>query len=151
MISIFLLIVTFTGLGVYFMTNIVYTAGTWDLFHRGHVNLLKKSKQLGNVIVAVSTDELIEQIKGERPIYTLEDRLEILKSCKYVDKVIIQHKILDVEQMKEHKANIITIGDDWVNRNNEGLEWMKKHGKVIYYPYTKHVSTSKIKEKIRGE
>lgn len=131
------------------MTNIVLTAGVWDLFHRGHLNILKRAKEYGRLIVAVSTDELVKSYKNKYPIFCLEDRIEILKACKYVDEVIVQTKILDINQLKEHKVDIIVIGDDWTDKYLEGLEWMKEHGKVIYVPYTKGISTSLIKQKLQ--
>ncbi len=132
---------------------IVYTAGTWDLFHVGHLNIFKKSKALGTkLIVGVSTDELVASYKKAFPIVSYEDRVEILKSCKYVDEVVKQEKLIDIEQIKKLNVDIITIGDDWKEKYLEGLEWAKKQPdmKVIYLPYTKKISSTSVKQKIKA-
>lgn len=129
---------------------IVHTAGTFDLFHIGHLNILKRSKELGDyLIVGVSTDELIESYKGVKPVIPYEQRAEIVKSIKYVDKVIEQTVLHDIRQLKKYKVDITTIGDDWKNKYLEGVDWMKKHGKkVVYLPYTKGISVTGIKKRI---
>ncbi|MEK6900250.1 MAG: adenylyltransferase/cytidyltransferase family protein, partial [Nanoarchaeota archaeon] len=69
--------------------TVVFTAGTWDLFHVGHLNLIKRSKELGDfLIVAVSTDELVVSYKKGPPAIPFDERAAILESCKYVDKVV---------------------------------------------------------------
>ncbi len=132
---------------------IVYTAGTWDLFHVGHLNVLKKSKALGTkLIVGISTNELVASYKKASPIISYEDRVEVIKNCKYVDEVVKQEKLLDIEQMKKLNINIITIGDDWGRKYLKGLEWAKKQPniKVIFLPYTKNISSTYIKNKIKN-
>jgi len=123
----------------------VYTAGTWDLFHVGHLNILKRSKELGDyLVVAVSTDSLIRSYKDKRPIVLLEDRLAIIKACKYVDEVIVQHKLLDPKVLDRINPDIITIGSDWKSKHLDGLEYFKTKGQVIYFDYTKGVSTTML-------
>lgn len=132
---------------------IVYTAGTWDLFHVGHLNIFKRSKALGTkLIIGVSTDELVTSYKKAPPIISYEDRVEVIKNCKYVDEVVKQEKLLDIEQMKKLNINIITIGDDWKEKYLKGLEWAKKQQniKVIFLPYTKNISSTYIKNKIKN-
>ncbi len=76
-------------------------------------------------------------------------RSYLIKELRCVDKVVKQTKIFDVEQFNKLKAEIFVIGDDWKNRTDiEGLNWLKKHNKVVFIPYTKGLSSSKIKEKI---
>jgi len=119
------------------------------LFHLGHANVLKRSKALGDyLIVAVSTDELIASYKGVAPIIPFRDRIKIVASCKYVDKVLKQTVLTDIRQLKRYKVNIVTLGSDWKNKYLAGIEWMKKHGSVVYLPYTKSVSTTSIKRDI---
>jgi len=132
---------------------VVYTAGTWDLFHIGHLNIFKNSKALGTkLIVGVSTDELVINYKKAPPIISYEDRLNVVKSCKYVDEVVKQEKLLEINQLKKINPDIIVIGDDWKNKYLEGLEWAKKQPniKVIYLPYTQNVSSTFIKTKIKN-
>ena len=113
---------------------IVFTSGSWDLFHMGHLNMLKRSKELGTkLVVGVSTDELIEEYKGLPPVIPFEQRMEIVRANKYVDVVVRQTILTEIRQLKEFKVDIVTIGDDWKNRFLEGLEWMKEHGKEVFY------------------
>ena len=131
--------------------KIVYTSGTWDLFHVGHVNVIQKSAALGDkLIVGVSTDELIKEYKGLPPVIPYEQRVKIVESIKGVYKVVKQEKLTDIKQLQELDVDIVTIGDDWKDKYLEGLEWMKKQeGKeVVYFSYTDGVSTTSIKKHI---
>lgn len=135
----------------------VYTGGTFDLFHRGHVNFLRQCKEIGDtVIVSLNTDEFIYRYKGEYPVVSYEDRKEVLLSCKYVDKVIPNSEgedskptILDVN------PKFIVIGSDWAKRDyykqmNFTQEWLDEHNYIlIYIPYTENISTSLIKKKLK--
>ena len=125
----------------------VFTSGSFDLFHIGHLNILERSAALGDeLIVGVSTDELIQHYKGMPPIIPFEQRFRIISSLKCVTKV----KLTEVAQLQREDIDIVTIGDDWINKYLEGLEWMKQQpGKeVVYFPYTPDVSTTGIKKKI---
>lgn len=129
----------------------VFTSGSFDLFHIGHLNILERSAALGDeLIVGVSTDELIERYKGMPPIIPFEERFRIVSSLKCVTKVVKQVKLTEVEQLQREQIDIVTIGDDWVGKYLEGLEWMHQQpGKeVVYFPYTPGISTTSIKKKI---
>ncbi len=129
----------------------VFTSGSFDLFHVGHLNILEKSASLGDeLIVGVSTDELISEYKGCRPIIPFEQRFRIISSIKCVTKAVKQDKLTAINQLKRECIDIVTIGDDWENKHLEGLEWMKSQpGKsVVYFPYTKGISTTAIKKLI---
>ena len=129
----------------------VFTSGSFDLFHVGHLNILEKSAALGDeLIVGVSTDELIEKYKGMKPIIPFEQRFRIVQSIKCVTKVVKQVKLTEIAQLQREKIDIVTIGDGWVDKYLEGLEWMKQQpGKeVVYFPYTPGVSTTIIKRQI---
>ncbi len=129
----------------------VFTSGSFDLFHIGHLNILEKSAALGDeLIVGVSTDELIEKYKGMKPIIPFEQRFRIVSSIKCVTKVVKQVKLTEIAQLQREQIDIVTIGDDWKGKYLEGLEWMKSHpGKQgVYFPYTPGVSTTTIKRKI---
>ena len=129
--------------------KIVYTSGSWDLFHIGHLNVLEKSSSYGSkLIVGVSTDELVESYKGVKPIIPFEERMRIIDSLAMVDETIKQTVLMDVRILKAHKIDIATIGDDWIGKSLHGLDWMKANGEVIYLPYTRHTSTTLIKRKI---
>jgi len=130
--------------------TIVYTSGSWDLFHIGHLNLIEKSKSYGDkLIVGVSTDELIEKYKGTKPTIPYDQRKRIIESLRAVDLVVKQTELTEVRQLIEHNIDVVTIGDDWQDKYLEGLEWMKEQGRlVVYLPYTKGVSTTSIKKDI---
>lgn len=102
------------------------------------------------LIVGVSTDELIEHYKGMKPIIPFEQRVRIVESIKCVTKVVKQTKLTEIAQLQRENIDVVTIGDDWKDKYLEGLEWMKKQpGKeVVYFPYTPGVSTTKIKSEI---
>lgn len=129
----------------------VFTSGSFDLFHVGHLNILERSAALGDeLIVGVSTDELIQRYKGMPPIIPFEQRVRIVSSLKCVTRVVKQVKLTEVAQLKEEDIDIVTIGNDWENKYLEGLEWMKQQPgkKVVYFPYTPGVSTTGIKKRI---
>ena len=129
----------------------VFTSGSFDLFHIGHLNILERSAALGDeLIVGVSTDELIQYYKGMPPIIPFEQRFRIIASLKCVTKVVKQVKLTEIAQLQREEIDIVTIGDDWENKYLEGLEWMKQQPdkKVFYFPYTPSISTTSIKKKI---
>ncbi|MCK5823952.1 MAG: adenylyltransferase/cytidyltransferase family protein [Ichthyobacteriaceae bacterium] len=131
--------------------RIVYTSGTWDLFHIGHVNIIEKSAEYGDkLIVGVSTDELIADYKGMPPVIPFEQRLRIIQSMKGVYKAVKQEKLTDINQLEELGIDVVTIGDDWKDKYLEGLDWMQnQEGKeVVYLPYTGTVSTTSTKRDI---
>ena len=132
------------------MSNIkILTGGTFDLFHSGHLNILKEAKSLGDyLIVAVSTDELVRTYK-EDPIMSFEDRCNILRHINYVDEVIPQNNLFDIKQFEAVNADYFVVGDDWKNNmSDQGLNWLRDNGKLKFFPYTKGLSTTMIKEKI---
>lgn len=124
----------------------VITYGTFDLFHIGHLNILKRAKALGDyLVVAVSSDNF-NKIKGKKAYHSIEDRVAILKALKYVDEVIIEEdwdqKIKDVQ---EHHIDIFVMGDDWKGK----FDYLKEYCEVIYLPRTDGISTTKIKEDLK--
>ena len=137
----------------------LYTGGTFDLFHAGHVNFLKRCKDIvqysGLVTVSLNTDEFIERYKGKPPICSYDVRASVLASCRYVDRVIPNE---DGEDSKSAilrvKPSYIAVGSDWATKDyyrQMGFtqDWLDDHGIVLLYiPYTKGISTSKLKTKI---
>jgi glycerol-3-phosphate cytidylyltransferase len=120
----------------------VVTYGTFDLYHIGHVRLLKRLSTLGDrLVVGLSTDEF-NQIKGKKVIIPFEHRKEILMSCQYVDHVFAEHcweqKRMDLSR---EKADIFAIGDDWSGKFDDLDDIVK----VIYLPRTKDISTTELK------
>lgn len=131
--------------------TVVYTAGSWDLLHFGHLNILQKAKKLGDyLIVGVSTDDMVKSYKQLKPIVSYKDRVSLIKELKCVDEVIPQIRFFDITQLQQYHIDIIVLGDDWKNKSfpelNRCLDAL--HIKMVYVPYTKRLSTSSIKRKI---
>ncbi|MDI9337385.1 MAG: adenylyltransferase/cytidyltransferase family protein [Alphaproteobacteria bacterium] len=126
-----------------------YTAGVFDLFHVGHLNLLKNAKGLcDKLIVGVSTDELV-QYKNKQAVIPFLERAEIVRSIKYVDAVVSQQDMNKIKMWEKLKFNIMFVGDDWFDTPKwQGLEsqFKKLDVKIIYFPYTSGVSSTKINE-----
>jgi glycerol-3-phosphate cytidylyltransferase len=127
-----------------------YTTGVFDLFHIGHLNILKKAKEnCDKLIVGVNTDELVESYKGKSPIIPFEDRIEIIKSLECVDKALpVSHRD-KIQQFHEIKYDILFVGDDWKNSEifSELEKVISKFGSTIkYFTYTENVSSSKFRE-----
>lgn len=124
-----------------------YTSGVYDLFHIGHLNLLKNAKGMcDRLIVGVTTDDL-SIYKGKRPLIPFEDRLEIVRAIRYVDAVVPQETMDKAEMCKKLKASILFVGDDWYNTskwNAIGQELAELGVRVTYFPYTKGISSTNI-------
>ena len=123
----------------------VITYGTFDLLHWGHINLLKRAKQLGDyLIVAVSSDEF-NKLKNKKSYHSYENRKMILEAIRYVDEVIPEHnweqKINDVQ---EHEIDVFVMGDDWEGQFN----FLKPYCEVVYLHRTAGISTTKIKKEL---
>lgn len=135
--------------------KIGYTSGVYDLFHVGHLNIFKNAKRYCDyLIVAVSTDEVVEKSKHKTPFISFDDRVEIVKAIKYVDKVIPQTDYNDkiTPAIKNH-INVMFVGSDWKGtpKWNKIEKDLKEIGvDVIYLKHTEGVSSTIIKEKIRG-
>lgn len=129
-----------------------YTTGVFDMFHIGHLNILKRAKeQCEYLIVGVSTDDLVMNYKNKQPIIPFEERKEIVKAIKYVDEVVPQVNRDKFEAWQNIGFDVMFVGDDWrgsalfeqVQRrfNNVGVD-------VVYFPYTQGTSSTILREKI---
>lgn len=135
--------------------KILYTGGTFDLFHYGHANFLKQCKKLcDNVVVALNTDEFVAQYK-QPTIMNYEERKKSLLSCQYVSSVIPNEGGADSKPaILSVKPDIIAIGDDWAKKDyykqmNFTQEWLEEQGIVlVYIPYTRGISSSDIRKRI---
>ena len=127
-----------------------YTTGVFDLFHIGHLNLLKNARAMcDKLIVGVTTDNLLLSYKNKKPIIPYEERYEILRSIKYVDAVIPQVDMDKFEVWNKLKFDVMFVGDDW----HQTPKWQKIENdfkevnvRVVYFPYTKGTSSSLINE-----
>ena len=130
-----------------------YTTGVYDLFHIGHLNLLKNAKGMcDKLIVGVTVDELVAY-KGKQSMIPFEDRIEIVRSCKYVDAAVPQYDMNKLEACKKLGASFLFVGDDWYGTEkwqNYEKEFEEAGIKIIYCPYTKGVSSTKINEALNA-
>ena len=135
--------------------KIGYTAGVYDMFHIGHLNILKRAKeQCEYLIVAVSTDELVEKTKNKRPIIPYEERKQIVEAIKYVDKVVPQENKDKIAAYKKYHYDAMFVGDDWKGSElfTKCEEELKKYGsEVVYFPYTQGTSSTILREKLLNE
>ena len=122
----------------------VITYGTFDLLHAGHINLLRRAKELGDyLIVVVSTDEFNWNEKKKKCYFSYEERKKLVEAVRYVDLVIPEEnwdqKISDV---KEYHVDTFVMGDDWKGK----FDFLKDYCEVVYLPRTEGISTTKIKQ-----
>lgn len=124
---------------------VVYTSGTFDMFHSNHLRMIEYARGLGDtLIVGVSTDELVCSYKRP-PIIPFEERIEIIKALKYPDIVIPQHSLDHSELVKKLNIDVFVVGDDWTGK----YDYLKELGvTVFYFPYGKGLSTTSIKQEI---
>ncbi|MDA8496315.1 adenylyltransferase/cytidyltransferase family protein [Kluyvera georgiana] len=125
----------------------IITFGTFDIFHIGHINILKRARKLGDeLIVGVSSDELNLSKKNRYPVYCQEDRMEIISSLKFVTHVFLEESLeLKLEYIKKYKADVLVMGDDWEGR----FDWVKHECEVVYLTRTPSISTTEIIEIVR--
>lgn len=125
-----------------------YTTGVYDMFHIGHLNIIKKAKeQCDYLIVGVSTDELVQIEKGKTPVINYEERSAIIAALKYVDEVVPQFNKNKVEAWHQYHFDKMFVGSDW-----KGSEQWKKYEEqfaplgvqIIYLPHTDGISSTKL-------
>lgn len=122
----------------------VITYGTFDLFHVGHLNLLRRAKELGDYLIVAVSSDAFNAMKGKQCAIPDYERMEIVQAIKYVDKVILEEsweqKISDVQK---YDVDIFVMGDDWKGK----FDFLKEEGcEVVYLPRTPEISSSQIKE-----
>lgn len=135
------------------MSRIIgFTQGTFDMFHIGHLNLLKNAaNHCDYLIIGVNTDELVQSYKSKVPIIPFEERMEIVASIRYVDEVIGMDTLDKEVACRRRPFHRLFIGDDWKGspRWIETERTMTRYGvEVIYLPYTKSTSSTIIRERL---
>ena len=134
--------------------KIVYVAGCFDLFHKGHVNLLKEASKFGNVIIGLLTDNAVKSFKRQ-PINVYEERFAVLNSIKYVHSITPQKTLDYYDNLIKIKPEFVVHGNDWKtgiqsNTRSKVIKIINNwNGTLIEPNYTKNISTSKIIEKIK--
>lgn len=124
---------------------VVYTAGTFDMFHINHLKMIEYARALGDIlIVGVNIDELVASYKYT-PIIPFEERIAIMKALKYPDIVIPQRSLDHKDKVKKLHFDIFVVGDDWAGK----YDYLEEYGvEVVYFPYGAGISSSNLKKRI---
>ncbi len=121
----------------------VITYGTFDLFHMGHLNIIKRAAKLGDYLIVAVSSDAFNASKGKKAYYSEQDRVAILESIRYVDKVILEtswdQKREDIEK---YNVDTFVMGNDWQGKFDD----LRSYCEVVYLPRTQGISTSKIKQ-----
>jgi len=135
----------------------VYTGGTFDLFHAGHADLLKRCAELGLVVVSLNTDEFIASYKGKPPVHTYEERKAVLEACRYVGSVIPNEGGHDSRPaILKVQPHYIAIGSDWAKRDyyeqmGFDQDWLDEQDiTLVYIPRIRIMSSTLVKERVKG-
>lgn len=135
--------------------KIGYTTGVYDMFHIGHLNILRRAKdQCDYLIVGVSTDEVVQEYKHKTPIIPYENRAAIVAAIKYVDEVVPQTTMDKVEFLKERHFDVMFHGDEWKGTelyNKYEEEFAKYGAKIEYLSHTDGISSSLLREIINDK
>jgi choline-phosphate cytidylyltransferase/glycerol-3-phosphate cytidylyltransferase len=128
--------------------TIVYTSGTFDMFHSNHLKMIKYARALGDVlIIGVSTDELVCSYKNP-PIIPFDERCAIIEALRFPDIVIPQRSLDHSEIVKKLNIDVFVVGDDWYGK----YDYLRELGvEVYYFPYGEGTSTTQIRKKILGK
>ncbi|QBY03705.1 glycerol-3-phosphate cytidylyltransferase [Thalassotalea sp. HSM 43] len=131
------------------MKKIGYTTGVFDMFHIGHLNVLKRAKlECDYLIVGVTSDELCMSAKNKQPIIPFQERMEIVENIKFVDEVVPQMNYDKMEAWNNYKFDRMFVGDDWKGTdkwNKIEQEFAKLGCEIVYFPYTSHTSSTKLR------
>jgi len=134
--------------------TIGYTSGVYDLFHVGHLNMLRNAKSLcDKLIVGVTTDELVSY-KNKKAVIPFHERLEIVRNIKCVDAVVPQEDMNKMKQWEKLKFDVIFVGDDWYNTDKWKefeIDFKKVGVRIVYFPYTKGISSTKLNKILNKE
>uniref|UniRef100_A0A6C0CIZ0 Cytidyltransferase-like domain-containing protein n=1 Tax=viral metagenome TaxID=1070528 RepID=A0A6C0CIZ0_9ZZZZ len=133
--------------------KIGFTTGTFDLFHTGHVRLLKSAKMMCDYLIVAVTDDLLAIKQKRKPIIDIQNRMEVVGACKYVDLVIPHRGETKLEAYFKYKFDVCFIGDDWFNSEeyHQVEKDLSPYGvDMIYFPYSSNISTSDIIKSIQN-
>lgn len=132
-----------------------YTTGVFDMFHIGHLNIIKKAKECCDyLIVGVSTDELVLSYKHKRPVIPFEQRAQIVEALRYVDRVVAQTSMNKLDAWNDLHFNVLFHGSDWKNTDmyRKVEEDMKQVGvQVVFLPHTEGISSTLLVEKVQNQ
>ena len=132
------------------MKKIGYTTGVFDLFHIGHLNILKRARlECDHLIVGVTTDERCESAKNQKPFIPFQERMDLVEAVKYVDEVVPQTSYDKIEAWNNLKFDKMFVGDDWKGTeqwNKIENEFSQFGVEIIYFPYTTHTSSTILRK-----
>jgi glycerol-3-phosphate cytidylyltransferase len=132
------------------MKKIGYTTGVFDLFHIGHLNVLKRARlECDYLIVGITSDELSMSAKNKKPVIPFQERMEIVEAIKFVDEVVPQMNYDKEEAWNNLKFDMMFVGDDWkgTDKWNQIEKDFAEFGvEIFYFPYTTHTSSTKLRE-----
>jgi glycerol-3-phosphate cytidylyltransferase len=131
------------------MTVVGYAPGAWDLFHIGHLNILRNARgQCDYLIAGVVDDDMLELAKGARPIVPVAERAEIVRNIAFVDEVFIETQSDKIETWRQRPFDVFFKGDDW-RGTPKGRELERRFAQVgvevVYFPYTVHTSSTALR------
>ena len=135
--------------------NIGYTTGVYDMFHIGHLNIIRRAKeQCEYLIVGVSTDECVQSYKNKTPIIPYDERAAIVQAIRYVDEVVPQTSMDKLEFFKKRHFDVMFHGDEWKGTelyNKYEEEFAKYGAKIEYLTHTDGISSTILREKLHGK
>ena len=135
--------------------KIGYTTGVYDMFHIGHLNILRRAKeQCEYLIVGVSTDELVAEYKHKTPIIPYAERVAIVEAIRYVDRVVPQESMDKITAVKTLGADAVFVGSDWQGTeawNRYEKEFARVGCKVVYLDHTEGISSTILRERMNKE
>lgn len=135
--------------------KIGYTTGVYDMFHIGHLNIIRRAKeQCEYLIVGVSTDECVQSYKNKTPIIPYEERAAIVQAIRYVDEVVPQTSMNKLEFLKKRHFDVMFHGDEWKGTelyNKYEEEFAKYGAKIEYLAHTDGISSTILREKLHGK
>ena len=132
------------------MKKIGYTTGVFDLFHIGHLNILKRARlECDHLIVGITTDELCESVKNKKPFIPFQERMDLVEAVKYVDEVVPQTSYDKMEAWNNLKFDRMFVGDDWKGSDQWNTiedEFAQVGVEIIYFPYTTHTCSTILRD-----
>ena len=134
------------------LTPIGYTTGVFDMFHVGHLNIIRRAAAAcDRLVVGVTTDELAMERKGRAPIIPFDERVEIVRACRHVDEVVAQTDMDKLKAWEEVGFDVMFVGSDWKG-SKQWIEWEREFGArgvaITYFPYTVHTSSTMLRQVI---
>lgn len=125
----------------------VITYGTFDILHYGHINLLRRARELGDYLIVVLSSDEFNALKNKKSYYTYEQRKMILEACRYVDLVVPENTWEQkIDDVKKYDIDVFVMGNDWESK----FDFLKDYCEVVYLPRTEGISSTQVKEFLKA-